>query len=130
MSKIKNIEWLLRLGVFLTFLGHGILSIGKNPHWIPYIEAIGMSRNVSLKLLTIIGCLDVIVALIILIKPNKYVILWAFVWAFSTALIRPISGESIWTFIERGSNWVTPLVLYFYIIEVKPLSIESKKKIV
>ena len=40
------------------------------------------------------------------------IVLWALFWAFSTAVIRPLSGESIWAFIERGANWIAPLVLF------------------
>jgi len=66
--------------------------------------------------------IDVLVALMILIKPfkkpYKYIVLWAVIWGFSTVLIRPISGESILAFIERGANWGVPFSL-FYVLKLK-----------
>ena len=56
--------------------------------------------------------LDILIAIIILFKPYKYIVVWMVLWAFSTALIRPLSGEPIWAFIERGANWGAPLALY------------------
>jgi len=54
---------------------------------------------------------DILVALVVLIKPNKYVLFYAIFWAFATALIRPISGEPFLEFIERSANWAAPLAL-------------------
>ncbi len=112
---LNLIEYILRLAVFLTFFGHGMVAIQGNLHWVGYLEFVGFSFELSKILLTGIGILDILVALIVLCKPNKYIVLWAVFWAFSVALIRPISGESIWAFIERGANWTAPLVLYIYL---------------
>ena len=117
-GNLKRIEYLLRLAVFLTFFGHGLVAIRCNLHWVSYLEFVGFSLEVSKTLLIGIGVLDVLVALIVLFKPNKYIILWAAFWAFSAAFIRPISGESIWDFIERGANWGSALAL-FYLIKNK-----------
>ncbi len=114
---MKNLKYLLRMAIFLTFLGHGISAIKGNDLWLAYLEVVGFSLEKSKELIPIIGIFDVIIAFIILLKPYKYVVLWAVIWAFSTALIRPISGEPIWEFIERGSNWITPLILYILIIK-------------
>ena len=66
-----------------------------------------------------IGVLDIIVALIILLRPNKVFVIWAIIWTFSTALIRPVSGEPIWDFIERGANWIVPICLYINLYSKK-----------
>ncbi|WP_034040765.1 hypothetical protein [Wocania ichthyoenteri] len=112
----KLLELLLRTSVFLTFFGHGIVAIKGNEHWLVYLETVGFSREISDELIFYIGALDIIIALIILLRPNRYLVLWTVIWAFSAALIRPISGEPIWAFIERGSNWLAPLVLYLLIL--------------
>ena len=111
----KNIEWLLRMGVFMTFLGHGIFAINSQPHWIIYLETVGFSQDLAQDLIVYIGYLDLVIASFILIRPNRIVVIWAIFWAFSTALIRLISGESIWQFVERGANWIAPLCLYYVI---------------
>jgi sorbitol-specific phosphotransferase system component IIC len=62
-------------------------------------------------LLMWIGILDMLVALIVLVKPIRVVLLWAALWGFWTALLRPIVGEPIWDFVERSANWGAPLAL-------------------
>lgn len=118
MKKI-SIQYLLRIAVFLTFLGHGLVAVGGNVKWLVYLETIGFSVEQAKQLIPIIGIIDILVAFIVLIRPVKYVVLWAVIWAFSAALIRPFSGESILAFVERGSNWITPLALYFLLISEK-----------
>ena len=107
----KNISWILRIGVFGTFAGHGTLALIGNEKWLPYLELVGIEGPVSYKVMFVIGIIDWLVALITLYKPLKYVLIYAVFWAFITAMARPISGESILGFVERASNWATPLAL-------------------
>lgn len=110
---LKTIEYILRIVVSLTFLGHGVVALQQNPVWLGYLLTAGFSIEQAKTLIIVIGVLDLIVAVIILLKPFKYVVLWAVFWAFLTALIRPVSGEPVWAFVERGANWGAPLALYF-----------------
>lgn len=108
----KNIiEKCARIGVFGTFLGHGIVALGINPKWIPLITCFGFSEQQAITLMPYIGILDIIVAFFVLIFPIRIVVLWAFLWAFATALSRPISGLEFVEFVERSANWSLPLVL-------------------
>ena len=106
------LDLVLRIGVFGTFLGHGLLALWVNPLWVPYLVTVGFSPELALQVMPIIGGLDIILAFWVLFKPNKYVLLWMIFWAFATALIRPISGGHILGFIERSANWAAPLALY------------------
>ncbi len=110
----SKVEWILRIGVFGTFLGHGLLAININPAWIPYLTILSFTPAQAQLIMPIIGAVDVIIALWVLLKPNKYLLLWAFFWALATAVIRPLSGELLLAFIERSANWAAPLALYFY----------------
>ena len=110
---IKSIEYILRIAIFLTFFGHGYLALNGKVSWLVYLEAVGVSIENGIKVLPIIGALDILIAIVILFKPYKYIIVWMVFWAFSTALVRPLSGESIWAFIERGANWGATLALFF-----------------
>jgi len=47
----------------------------------------------------------------VLVKPIRVALLWAVLWGFWTALLRPIVGESFWDFVERSANWGAPLAL-------------------
>lgn len=104
-------EGLLRIGIFGSFLGHGIFALQVKQSWLPYFTAVGMSESAGTVLLPLIGILDIAVALLALFWPLRIVLVWATVWGFWTALLRPIAGEPIWDFVERWANWAAPLAL-------------------
>lgn len=109
--KIKKEEWILRIGVFGAFLGHGVFALMGKQSWIPYITAVGISDAAAQTLLPLIGMLDVVVAVLALLWPLRIVLVWATFWGFLTALIRPIAGDPIWDFVERTANFAAPLAL-------------------
>jgi len=113
MKRPDTTEWILRVGVFGTFLGHGILALGVKQGWIPYFTKIGFEASTATALLPLIGLLDIAVAFTVLLYPIRIVLMWAAVWGFATALIRPITGEPIWDFVERAANWAAPLALLY-----------------
>ena len=107
----RYVEWLLRIGVFGTFLGHGIFALQVKQSFIPLITAFGFTEATATALLPWIGMMDLLVAVIVLFRPIKAILIWATVWAFATALSRPIAGMPIWDFVERTANWIVPLTL-------------------
>ena len=111
MKWYKNPEWILRIGIAGEFLGHGIFALQQKAGWIPYFTSVGISETAAMTLLPIIGTIDVLVAIMVLVKPFRVVVAWAALWGFTTALIRPISGEPVWDFVERFANIAAPLAL-------------------
>jgi hypothetical protein len=112
MTKMtKPVEWILRIGIFGSFLGHGIFALGVKQGWIPLITSFGFTESTATTLLPLIGAIDIVVAFMALLYPIRIVLIWATFWAFATALSRPIAGEPIWDFVERTSNWAAPLAL-------------------
>ena len=107
----KEVDWILRIGIFGEFFGHGIFGLQTKASWLPYFASVGISESAARTLLPLIGAMDIIVAILILIMPFRFVVAWAAFWGFVTALIRPISGEPIWNFVERWANWAAPLAL-------------------
>ncbi|MEK7473485.1 MAG: hypothetical protein AAB668_02015 [Patescibacteria group bacterium] len=107
----KTAEWILRIGIFGSFLGHGIFALGIKQGWIPLITAFGFSEPTAITMLPIIGMVDIAVAILALIWPIRIVLIYATLWAFATALARPIAGDPIWDFVERAANWAAPLAL-------------------
>ncbi len=103
--------WILRIGVFGIFLGHGIFAIQGNIRWLPFLETVGFSNESAIQIMPIIGILDILVAISVIIKPLRPILMWAVFWAFLTALMRPIAGGSFLDFVERAGNWATPLAL-------------------
>tara|TARA_Y100000310_G_C20678303_1_gene814376 strand:- start:2171 stop:2563 length:393 start_codon:yes stop_codon:yes gene_type:complete len=113
MKDSVKAEWALRIAVFGSFLGHGVFALQGKESWIPYFTSVGISESMAATLLPLIGTMDVVVALFALFYPIRAVLAWATVWGFATALIRPISGEPIWDFVERAANWGAPLALLY-----------------
>ena len=110
-KKITKTEWILRIGIFGSFLGHGVFALQVKQSWLSYFTAIGMSESLGATLLPLIGVMDVIVALIALFYPLRIVLAWAVAWGLWTALLRPIAGDPFWDFVERSANWAAPLAL-------------------
>lgn len=114
MTNPKVIEWILRIAVFGEFLGHGVFAIQGKQSWVGWIQQLTrVDVGLATKFLFIIGLADVVIALIVLIKPIRPIILWAAIWGFWTALVRPLVGEPIWDFVERSANWGASLALYY-----------------
>lgn len=109
---INLVIWILRIAIFGEFLGHGVLGFQGKQAWINWIQQLsGLDAVTAAKILPIIGIMDILIAFIVLIKPIRAVLLWAALWGFWTALVRPLVGEPIWDFVERWVNWGAPLAL-------------------
>ncbi len=109
---MKLLTWVLRIAVAGEFLGHGVFALQGKQQWIGWIgEMLGTDPVTSGTILTLVGIMDILVALFVLVKPIRIVLLWAALWGFWTALVRPLVGEPIWDFIERWANWGAPLAL-------------------
>ena len=114
MPQSKVIGWVLRIGVAGEFAGHGVFALQGKQAWVKWFEIFGVSDpGLATQLLFAIGLLDLLIVLIVLVKPIRGVLLWAAFWGFFTALLRPLAGEPIWDFIERWANWSAPLALLF-----------------
>ena len=114
MENNKKMEWILRVAVAGEFIGHGALALGGKADWIGWVQQLsGFSEPTAQNIIFIIGAVDVILALIVLIRPVKPLLLWMAFWGFFTAILRPIVGQSIWDFIERFANWGAPLALWY-----------------
>ena len=114
MVNSKVIEWVLRVAVAGEFLGHGVFALQGKKAWIGWMSQItGASPELAGQLMFLVGVADIVVAFIVLFRPVRIALLWAALWGFWTALIRPLVGEPIWDFIESWANWGAPLALLF-----------------
>lgn len=106
------ITWTLRVAVFGEFLGHGVLAVQGKAQWVGWIQQLlGVNQELAAFLLVVVGIVDILLAVFVLVKPVKLILLYMAVWGFWTALMRPIVGESVWDFVERWTNWGAPLAL-------------------
>jgi len=114
MQNAKVIEWILRIGLFGEFFGHGIFAWQLKPRFLEMLAAMtGITGNLAATIMRVIGVSDMFVALFALIKPIRAILIFAAVWGFATALARPIAGDPIWDFVERWPNWALPLALLY-----------------
>lgn len=114
MNNIKIVQWVLRIAVAGEFIGHGVFALQGNPKWFKYFQAVGITGNENIAtLLLLVGIADIALAVMVLIKPVRPLVLWMAVWGLWTALIRwPIGPDPVWDFAERWANWGAPLALF------------------
>ena len=115
MTNEKKLEWILRVGVAGEFLGHGVFAVLGKADWIKWTEQLtGFDPATAATFMVVVGVVDILLAILVLTKPIKPVLLWMAFWGFWTALVRPLVGMPIWDFIERFANWAAPLALYYF----------------
>jgi hypothetical protein len=106
------IEWVLRIGVFMEFVGHGMLGFGHPPAWASYFGVVGIGRPTAFGLMSPVGIFDVAMAVSVLVFPIRGVVLYMAAWGLWTALLRPLAGESVWEAVERAGNFGAPFALF------------------
>src|SRR3989344_199279 len=115
MTNDKKIEWILRIGVAGEFLGHGVFAVLGKADWIKWTEQLtGLDTATATTFMLAVGVADILLAILVLLKPIRPILLWMAFWGFWTALVRPLVGLPIWDFIERFANWAAPLALYYF----------------
>ncbi|OGC84916.1 hypothetical protein A3F55_02760, partial [Candidatus Adlerbacteria bacterium RIFCSPHIGHO2_12_FULL_53_18] len=113
MANAKLIEWVLRVAVSAEFIGHGVFALQGKKEWLAWFPHFGIADpTTGLQLMMLVGLMDITLGILILIKPVRIFILWMALWAFWTALVRPLVGDPIWDFVERGANMGAPLALF------------------
>jgi len=77
VHKFNKARWVLRIAVAGEFLGHGVFALGGKKAWIEWFSVFGISDlQTATMLLWLIGLMDVVLALLILIKPIRLALLW------------------------------------------------------
>ncbi|MGH7681007.1 MAG: hypothetical protein ACRENN_03365, partial [Candidatus Eiseniibacteriota bacterium] len=104
------IHWILRIGAFMCFVGHGAFGVQTKQGWLPFFHALGIHNDaLALRIMPIVGTNDIIMGLFVLLSPCRIVLAWMAVWAVFTAFLRPMAGQGFWEVIERGGNYGVPL---------------------
>jgi uncharacterized membrane protein YphA (DoxX/SURF4 family) len=95
----------------MCFIGHGIFGWITKPVWCNYFAVFGIGHDLAYRLMPVVGSIDIWCGCLLLLYPLRAVFLWLVVWGFTTALLRPLSGEPIAEFFERAGNFGAPLCL-------------------
>jgi len=106
-----NMHITLRAASALCFFGHGVFGIITKPIWCNYFAVFGIGHDLAYRLMPVLGTVDILMGLSILLYPTRAILAWLVGWGTVTALLRPMSGESIGEFIERAGNYGAPLAL-------------------
>src|SRR5215213_5832503 len=103
--------WALRVGAALCFIAHGAFGFITKAAWLPYFGVIGIPESLAWKLMPLIGAVDVTAGMAVLFAPRALPLVYMSIWALWTALLRPLSGESVFEAIERAGNYGVPFAL-------------------
>lgn len=111
LSGVWTAYWSLRVGAALCFLGHGAFGFITKAAWVPYFGVAGISEAWAWRLMPLVGAVDVMVGMAVLFAPRGLALVYMTTWALWTALLRPLSGDSVFETLERAGNYGVPLAL-------------------
>ena len=108
---VHKMHYALRVAWALWHIGHGLFGIITKAVWCNYFAVFGIGHDTAYHLMPVVGSIYILLGLSLLIYPTRIVLSWLVLWAFITALLRPLSGEPFGEFIERAGNYGAPLAL-------------------
>src|ERR1700730_13327920 len=111
LTTTKKIHHTLRIASAMCFIGHGAFGIITKAIWCNYFAVFGVDKVNAYRLMPLVGTVDILMGMLLLIKPLRVVAVWLVIWGIITASCRPFSGEPFAEFIERAGNYAVPLGL-------------------
>ena len=108
-----KLHWLLSIGVFMEFVGHGACGVATKAGWLPFFHVFALPDSLAWKLMPVVGFVDIALGVMALLSPRRALFLYMATWGCFTALLRPAAGQGWWEFIERAYNYGVPLALLF-----------------
>jgi uncharacterized membrane protein len=111
LSSTQKIHYTLRVAAAMCFIGHGAFGIITKAIWCNYFAVFGIGKVMAYRLMPVLGTVDILLGILLLIKPLRAIAAWLIVWGIITALCRPLSGESFAEVIERAGNYGAPFCL-------------------
>jgi hypothetical protein len=112
-ERAAAIEWTLRVTTACLLIGHGAFDFAMHKDWSGYAAALGLAPATlaAHPLRPFGGLAEVLLGLLVLVCPAAPALVFVFVWKVGTEALRPLAGEPIWEFIERGGSYAAPLAL-------------------
>ena len=112
-ERASAIGWILRATTALLLIGHGGFDFALHKDWSSYAAVIGISPATlaSHPLRPLAGWFECALGLLVLAWPGRGLLIFVFAWKLGTEALRPLAGEPIWEFIERGGSYAAPLAL-------------------
>src|SRR5690242_19991657 len=107
----RELFWLdplFRLACGCEFVGHGAFGLLVKPAWLPYLSFWHLDESRARFLMPVVGVVDITLGLLVLIQPRRGLLAWMSFWGLITAVMRPLTGESVWEALDRSANFLVP----------------------
>jgi hypothetical protein len=114
-------SWMLRIGLAVVFVTHGIEALKLHPGFIDLIIGSGrvmlgldISEEAAVVALRVIFVVDLIVAALVMIRTWPPLLAWLAFWGLVTALSRPIAHgfPAYPEVLLRASHFLAPLAIW------------------
>jgi len=106
---VSSVIMVLRIVVFLLFLGHGWLNLIEKKSFVDQYISLGFTNPGTTA--QMIGIFEIIGAFFVLIRPLKSIVLTLLIWKITSELFYP--HYEIFEWIERGGSYGSILALWF-----------------
>ena len=113
-ERARAMAWTLRVGTAALLVGHGGFGVVMHKEtWVGYFGELGIGAATvdSANLVAVVGWFEIALAVAILWRPARSLLLFACAWKVGTEYLRVAAGEPGWEFIERGGSYAAPLAL-------------------
>ena len=97
------------------FVGHGFWGIVGKSGWIPFFQIFYFSEETIRFMMPAIGILDITIGICAFFIPTRALLIWAAIWTFFTAMLRPSAGMGMSEFFERAGNYMLPLAFLWLV---------------
>ena len=85
-TQTQKIHYILRIASAMCFIGHGAFGIITKPIWCNYFALFGIGKATAYQLMPVLGSLDILLGIILLIRPVRAIAVWLVLWGVMTAL--------------------------------------------
>jgi len=103
----QRVAWVLRGSAALLLVGHGGLALSGKALLADHLAGVGVDPG----LLTTVGWGEIVLGLVIAVRPAPAVLIVALLWKVGTEALYPVTGAPIWEFVERAGSYAAPLAL-------------------
>lgn len=138
----RTLELMLRIGVAGCYIGHGAFGVMGKEAWLPYFAVAGIGPDLAWTLMPVVGSFDILIGILALVTPRPAVLVYAAGWGVWTALLRPLSGESVFETLERAGNYGVPVAFLIFAgvawrptlrwireVDVSPLTPDRRRRV-
>jgi hypothetical protein len=112
-SAASRLAWILRATTATLLAGHGLLAVAGKPQLVQPLATIGIGDGgaATLAVVVALGWFEIALAVGVLLVPAWPLAAFVCLWKIATELLFPLTGDSVWEFIERGGSYGAPLAL-------------------